>query len=365
MPKDDDILLGGAAKLTDSDGDGVSDAQEQLDGTDPGDAADNIRRADLKPDLDVRGDLDRVTLEREVAFDPAANMPEGMSVDSGLKGLTNVDGSPLSSGADHFGIGEDSLLTGRLGANSPLDMLRDPAGGGGDGPKGQPPAGADLGSRGPNWDLVGGEADTKPDEFELPGAIKPVDTPPPPMADPPAPPPDAEREPPPPPKPDGEDPDPDPEPGPVPLRTDPDAGGDSGVGGAGGTPLVIIDGPRFVEGAGGTPKIEGDTPPIKYRDLVTDGGDGSVDTSTTTGHDSRRPGRPGDQNDQPRSRDQPTTQGRSAAQRWRQCGRTTRCSRGRGHGGQPIRVGVRRRPQRRSRFRSGAAAGPVSVAAAG
>ena len=279
MPRGDDILLGAAAPLTtDSDGDGISDAQERLDGTDPGDAADSIRRdAEMKPDLaDVRGDLDRATLEREVGFDPAANMPGGMSVDSGLKGLTNLDGTDLPTGANHFGIGEDSLLTGRLGANSPLDMLKDPAVGG-DGSKAGPP-GAELGPRGPN--LVGGEAEA-PDEYELPGAIQPSETPPPPMSDPPAPPPEEDREPPPPPKPDGEDPDP--VPNPTPLRTDPDAGGNGGVSVAGGTPVVIIDGPRVVEGAGGTPHIDADSPPPKEIDLVTDGGDGTVDTSTTSG----------------------------------------------------------------------------------
>ena len=284
MPKGDDILLGATAALsTDSDGDGISDAQERLEGTDPGDASDYLRSdPTLNPDVtDPRADVERATIERETAFDPTANMPEGMSVDSGLKGLTNLDGTSLSTGADHFGIGADSLLAGRLGANSPLDMLKDPAGGSGQtGAAG--PAGADLGSRGPNWDLLSGEGDTKPDEFELPGAIKPTDTPPPPMSDPPSPPPDAERQPPPPPKPDGVDPDPDPEPGPTPLQTDPDAGGNSGVNvvGGGGVPLDI-DGPRVVEGYGGTPQIEGDAPPVRYIDLVTDGGGESAEADTS------------------------------------------------------------------------------------
>ncbi|MEP7202341.1 MAG: hypothetical protein ABI894_07020, partial [Ilumatobacteraceae bacterium] len=48
-------------------------------------------------------------------------------------------------------------------------------------------------------------------------------------------------------------------------------------------PLLIIDGPRVVEGAGGTSHIEVDSPPPTKFDLVTDGGDGSVDTSTPLG----------------------------------------------------------------------------------
>ena len=274
MPEGDEILMGATVvRSSDSDGDGVSDAQERLEGTDPGDASDHLR---LDPTLNPDVADPRVTLERETAFDPTANMPEGMSVESGLKGLTNLDGTSLSTGTDRLGVGADSLLAGRLGANSPLDMLKDLGGGSGQTGTGGP-AGAGLGSRGPNWDLLSGAGDTQPDEFELPGAIKPSETPPPPMSDPPPPPPEAEREPPPPPKPDGVDPDPDP--GPTPLQTDPDAAGSVGVGGGGGVPLDI-DGPRVVEGYGGAPQIEGDAPPVRYIDLVTDGGDKSVDAGT-------------------------------------------------------------------------------------
>jgi hypothetical protein len=288
MPKDDDILLEHSAKLVDSDGDGVSDVQERLDGTDPGDASDSIRQADLKPDLgDIRGDLDRVTLEREVAFDPTANMPEGMSIDSGLKGLTNLDGTDLKSGVNHFGIGEDSILVGHLGENSPLGMERDPLTPGpklgsanDDGWQGDPPPeGTDLNYRAPNNDLVGlGEggpisslaADIAgkfgrdvneaikmaKDYAHVPEAMyerfmqevtKPSVTPAPPKG-----------------------------------SIDPDADpGYVGTIGTGSIP-VDIDGPRVVEGYG-TLHIEGDEPPPKDIDLVTDGGDGSVDTIDGSG----------------------------------------------------------------------------------
>jgi hypothetical protein len=276
MAKDDDILMGDPVALTtdsDSDGDGVGDMQERLEGTDPNDASDHLKRDPaLKPE-DPRADLDPATLEREVAFDPTALMPEGMSVDSGLKGLKNLDGSDLPTGSNRYGVGEDAILDGRLGANSPRDVQRNPlAGTGSDsGPKGGAPP-VDLGSRGPNWDLVGADPE---DDWELP--VKPHETPTL-MSDPPSPPPEGERQPPTPPPDDGSDPLPEPEPDPGPLRTDPD----SDIGGGGGTPLVVIAGPRVVEGYGGGPQIEGDSPPVRYGDLVTDGGDGSVDTSTTT-----------------------------------------------------------------------------------
>ena len=88
-------------------------------------------RAHVDPKLDpsratdVRGDLNRHTLERETAFDRGANIPAGQSLDTGLGGLTNVDGTKLSTGPNHFGVGNDPLLHGG-DAHSPLNVSRDP-----------------------------------------------------------------------------------------------------------------------------------------------------------------------------------------------------------------------------------------------
>ena len=281
--EDDDILLGDPIILTagdrDSDGDGVGDMQERLDGTDPGDASDRLRPdPTIIPDAtgDPRGDLERATLERETAFDPTAVMPEGMSIKSGLEGLMNIDGSDLSTGSNHFGVGEEAILDGRLDANSPLRMSRDPleaakstADSTGHGTA--PPAGADISSRAPNWDLVSGKgADDLTLTFGEPkrvtddltltfGEPKRVPTPPP------------EPPPPPPPK----------------TSTDPDADPGQSGGISTGEELSRVLSVRggdtdFVEGYGGGPQIEGDQPPVRFIDFVTDGGDGSVDTSTPT-----------------------------------------------------------------------------------
>ena len=148
-------------------------------------------------------------------------MPEGMSVDSGLKGLTNADGSDLPTGTNRHGVGEDSILDGRLGANSPRDAQRNPLGELKGADSGGKPPGAELGSRAPNWDLVGAD----PEEFEIPEQL---DTPAPPLPEPPDAPPEEERNPPTPPPP-GDGPIPEPKPDdPGPLRSDPDAvaGGD-------------------------------------------------------------------------------------------------------------------------------------------
>ena len=210
MAKDDEILMGDPVALTtdsDSDGDGVGDMQERLEGTDPRDASDHLV---LDPKLnpgagDPRGDLDPATLEREVGFDPTALMPEGMSVESGLAGLKNVDGSDLSTGTNRYGIGEDDILDGRLGANSPRDVQRDPlASAKGTESGSGPPPGAALGSRAPNWDLVGAD----PEEFEIPAELN---TPAPPIPFPPDAPPEEERIPPPAPPP-GDEPIPEPKP---------------------------------------------------------------------------------------------------------------------------------------------------------
>lgn len=127
--RDEDILLGtlDPAIGRDSDGDGVGDMQERLDGTDPGDAADVIppvRVVDPVLVPDPRGDPGGPIPEPET-LDPRAAIPEGMTVDTALVGMTNIDGTSISFGTDHDGIGDDSILEGRLGANSPRDVTRD------------------------------------------------------------------------------------------------------------------------------------------------------------------------------------------------------------------------------------------------
>jgi hypothetical protein len=271
---DDEILLGArvlTGKVPDTDGDGVSDAEEALAGTDPQDASDHPDRDPiLKPrDDDPRGDLGREGIERETTFDPAANMPEGTTIDSGLDGMANLDGSDLSKGQNHFGVGEDELLQGR-GDESPASMLRDALGGaraGGSGPSGPD---ADLSFNAPNMDLVSGEGDS-PDEDWLEATPPP---PPPPVADPPSPPPEQDREPPPPPGPDGSPPQPDPDPGPAPLQTDPDAGGGAPTAEDIERALAVRGGDTNpVDGGDGAPRIDADAPPPPKTDLVRDGGE--------------------------------------------------------------------------------------------
>ena len=186
--EDDDILLGGPVLLEsesrDSDGDGVSDVQERLDGTDPHDAGDH-REPDptLAPreGVDPRGGLEAATLERETVFDRNVGVPAGQSLAGGLAGLTNVDGSKLPTGTNHYGVGKDGPLAGRVDANSPHNVQRDPlaaaptSGKGGrdplidtlgrdPGPAASggsraanattPPPGAELSSNAPHWELV-------------------------------------------------------------------------------------------------------------------------------------------------------------------------------------------------------------------
>ena len=308
---DDDILLGdpvAAARAShDSDGDGVSDLQERLEGTDPDDASDHLQRDPTiapREDGDPRGDLDRASLERETVFDPIALIPEGMSVDTGLTGLKNLDGSDLPTGPDHDGLGEDALLEGRIGANSPLDMERDPLAANGGAPSGTQPSGghggappedADLSFNAPNPDLYGGYANDVAhaagtlardavnyvkDVAATPGRLydnfvqsytEPLETPEPPAADPPGPPP-----PPPPPAPwqDGGT-----------KSTDPDADPAAGTATGEDVARLVAVGrgdTDFVEGYGGGPEIEDDAPPVRYGDLVTDPGEESGGTGATT-----------------------------------------------------------------------------------
>ncbi len=262
MAEGDDILLGDLGDLgarssaTDTDGDGVSDTQELLDGTDAGDASDYLlRNPKLTPDDDPRADLDLATLEREVGFDSTTLTPEGMSVGSGLSGLTNLDGSALLTGSNQLAAalgdagltGPGSALDGRLGDNSLLGAQRDPlASASGDagltGPGSGPPTGADLGLGAPNWGLVGNDDDFD-DPYEYPPAPDPGHTPPPDA------PPDAERDP--------VDPDPDPYTPQVQTNPDADLGG-------GGVP-VTVPGSEVSQPVnprdGGTPQIDPSDPP--------------------------------------------------------------------------------------------------------
>ena len=200
MAKGDDILLGDLGDMgarssaTDTDGDGVSDTQELLDGTDAGDASDYLlRNPTLKPDGDPRADLDlAASLEREVGFDSTTLIPDGMSVVSGLSGLTILDGSALPTGSNQLAaaLGDagstgpgSAILEGQLGANSPLGMQRDPLAtalgdAGLTGPGSGPPTGADLGLGARNWGLVGNDDDFD-DPYEYPPAPDPGHTPPP------------------------------------------------------------------------------------------------------------------------------------------------------------------------------------------
>jgi hypothetical protein len=315
---DDEILLGArvlTGKVPDTDGDGVSDAEEALAGTDPQDASDHPDRDPiLKPrDDDPRGDLGREGIERETTFDPAANMPEGTTIDSGLDGMANLDGSDLSKGQNHFGVGEDELLQGRGGHENPLDMQRDPAatsprptgpppasqaavGWSDDGASkdvgatggSTPPPGADVSTRAPNSDLVSGEkggADGGSfldhpidntlkifsDAYSGGGTPEPPDT-------------GTKR-------PDGDTPIPKPKPKkPVQpgssddynVNPDADAGGGAPTDAELARAIVVHGGDtKPVDGQGAGPQVDADAPPPPKIDLVRDGGDQAGDLDMT------------------------------------------------------------------------------------
>src|SRR4051812_21544347 len=107
MPRNDDILLDTSAfdDNRDSDGDGVSDSKERAEGTNPNDASDHL---EIDPKLDPTGahqptkGLDPTALERDTHFNKGAHMPTDHSMDTGLTGLTNLDGTKLASGPRHM-----------------------------------------------------------------------------------------------------------------------------------------------------------------------------------------------------------------------------------------------------------------------
>jgi hypothetical protein len=133
MSNNDELLFGEARRTAtatdgDSDGDGVSDDQERLDGTDPNDAADSIRHREpvVWPSDDPRGDLNELTLERESVVDVAGAVPAGHTLDQVLP--TGLDGQKIDGGPNHY-LNDDAetFMAGRAdGALSPLDMQRDP-----------------------------------------------------------------------------------------------------------------------------------------------------------------------------------------------------------------------------------------------
>ena len=328
MSNNDELLFGAQrVDARDSDGDGVSDEQERVDGTDPNDATDSIHPGPVDVDpsrdpSDPRGDLNDISLERETVLDLTGAIPAGHSLDQALP--TGLDGNPVHSGPNHYGVGTDQLLDGR-GDNPLGDISRDPTQGGvrpaapgagrdaakdtlgrdsGPAVKGEasfggnnystpPPGEAPSGSADPdhNPDLVSGKGDTPisdavyknavkvgesiKDVSSIPGAVyqglkegilgkesgpigRDEDYPVPPP--PPAPPKDK-------------------------TYDDPDAAGGTvvpteeqiahAVAAHGGATDVV-------QGYGGGPQIEGDAPPKRAGDLVTDPGDGdSADVSTS------------------------------------------------------------------------------------
>ena len=244
-----------------------------------------------RPDDDPRARLERESLERETGFDPAAGVPEGKSVDVGLGDLGGL------TGPDHDGIGEDDLLTGHPGANSPLDVDRNPlAGDGGDGGAhgGSGPVLGGSGSADPgnNPDLVGwsvsglaGEAgefagrvarfarQTAEDIGRAPGVAydnfdramtKPDETPKPPPETPPPPPTDDED--------DEEDF----------VNPDADTGGTGGV--TSGGSRAPVDGGNVDFGEGGGVIQAGGAPPDRHNpvaDPTEDGGSTSLGATSS------------------------------------------------------------------------------------
>lgn len=189
----DELFLGTQrAPARDTDGDGVSDAQESLDGTDPNDAADSIRHdqpvvGQSPDDSDPRGVLREVSLERETIVDVAGSIPAGQSLDQALP--TGLDGKPLPTGPNHYGNADAEKFLGGRGddSNSPLNMSRDPAMGGAktkpeagrDSTKDtlgrEPGSGASTDAKGVGTGAAGGgQGDTKPPGWEPSGTSNPA-----------------------------------------------------------------------------------------------------------------------------------------------------------------------------------------------
>ena len=130
MADRDELLFGAEpvaepAVAPDSDGDGVSDLQERLDGTDPNDASSSIRHADpTLATVDPRGDVMQASLEGQIVVDVTSGAPPGFSTEQSLG--TGLDGKPIQADPNHLGIGDDKLLAGRVDSNSLAGVERDP-----------------------------------------------------------------------------------------------------------------------------------------------------------------------------------------------------------------------------------------------
>ncbi len=153
MAKRDELLFGASPIVEpDSDGDGVSDAQERLDGTDPTDAS-SVKHADpvIAASLvgsDPRGDLAPLDVGHVTTVDVLAAAPAGFGADQALP--TGLDGKPIESGPNHHGVGNDPLLTGHVGRG--VDASRDPMSSG-------HATASDPGSATPESEMATGSAD--------------------------------------------------------------------------------------------------------------------------------------------------------------------------------------------------------------
>ncbi len=124
---DRDELLFGAMPVAapDSDGDGVSDMQERLDGTDPNDSSSVVHHLDATiATADPQGDLAPASLDGQVVVDVASAAPAGFSDAQPLG--TGLDGKPIQTDPNHLGVGNDTPLAGRADSNSVTDVQRDP-----------------------------------------------------------------------------------------------------------------------------------------------------------------------------------------------------------------------------------------------